>query len=205
MDDDPVHSFQYHTAKISYMNDRSRFNTRRVTSAVLMCLLMVTVSCMAGTDYAQEGDRVNVTYSLSFPDGPVFETNIGKDPFSCILGSGSVIPGFDQAIRGMAGGETKMVILPPSEAYGQYNQSLVRTIPLMEAVEMLDGFSKTNLSLSLLPGYPGPIIEYLPPEGKRERYLFTNITNETVTVDTNKPLAGKTLQFEITLLDFSRV
>jgi len=43
------------------------------------------------------------------------------------------------------------------------------------------------------------MIEYLPPEGKYVRYLFTNITEDSVTVDMNKPLVGKDLQFTITL------
>jgi len=148
---------------------------------------------------AAAGDTVEVYYALSFPGGPVFESNVNESPLIFVLGSGAMISGFDEAVHGMVPGETKTVIITPAEAYGEKNESLVRIIPLNEATVLLDGFNKTNVSISLIPGYPGPIIEYLPHEGKRQRYLFTNITNETVTVDTNKPLVGKDLQFVITL------
>ena len=148
---------------------------------------------------AAAGDTVEVYYALSFPGGPVFESNVNESPLIFVLGSGAMISGFDEAVHGMTPGETKTVILSPAQAYGEENKSLVRIIPLKEATVLLDGFDKKNVSISLIPGYPGPIIEYLPHEGKRQRYLFTNITNETVTINTNKPLVGKYLQFLITL------
>lgn len=175
---------------------------RLVSSALLLAglvFLMLIPAISADSVPAAPGDTVFVYYSLSFPGGPVFETNVNTSQYSFVLGSGAVIKGFDAAIQGMVEGETKTVIIPPKDAYGQKNESLIRTIPLYEATSLLNGFNKTNVSISLIPGYPGPVIEYLPPVGKRERYLFTNITNETVTLDTNKPLVDKDLQFEITL------
>jgi len=175
---------------------------RMITQAFLLAVLVFLTlipSFSADPVPVAPGDTVFVYYSLSFPGGPVFETNVNESPYSFILGSGAVIKGFDAAIRGMVKGETKTVIIPPEDAYGQKNESLIRNVPLLDAVALLNGFNKTNVSISLIPGYPGPVIEYLPPVGKRERYLFTNITNETVTLDTNKPLVGRDLQFEITL------
>lgn len=164
-------------------------------------ILLITGISLANPESATAGDTVNVTYSLSFPGGPVFDTNSNSSPLSFVLGSGAVISGFDAAVMGMTPGETKTVILQPKEAYGERNESLVQIRPLMETVDMLDNFTKANVSVGLIPGYPGPVIEYLPPEGKRQRYVFTNITNESVTVDTNKPLTGESLQFEITLVE----
>lgn len=110
-----------------------------------------------------------------------------------------MITGFDDAVRRMMPGEKKTVIIPPSQGYGEKNESLIRDIPLSEATEIIAGFNKSNVTISLIPGYPCPMIEYLPPVGKRELYLFTNIKNETVTLDTNRPLVGKDLEFTITL------
>ena len=164
---------------------------------VMITIIVGTAS--ADTDTAATGDTVSVYYSLSFPGGPVFETNVNTTPLTFTLGSGAMISGFDAAIHGMKPGETKTVILPPEEAYGSNNISLIRTVPFHEAVDLLDTMNMSNVSISLIPGYPGPIIEYVPPEGKRQRYVFTNITNTTVTLDTNKPLTDRSLQFEIIL------
>ena len=148
---------------------------------------------------AKSGDQVSVYYSLSFPGGSVFESNINGTPLNFTLGTKAMISGFDRAIQGMVPGETKTVILTPDEAYGEKNDSLIKTIPLNEAINLTNTMDKKNITISFIPGYPCPIIEYLPPGGKYERYLFTNITEDFVTVDTNKPLVGKDLQFTITL------
>lgn len=166
---------------------------------VIFLLASLSSPVMAEASLASPGDTVSVYYSLSYPGGPIFETNVNDTPLSFILGSGAMIHGFDHAIIGMAPGETKTVILPPSDAYGEKNESLIQTVPLQEATRMLSALPMEHVTFSLLPGYPGPIIEYAPPEGKRQRYLITNITNETVVLDTNKPLVGKDLQFVITL------
>ena len=166
--------------------------------ASLIFLMLVSGVC-ADPSRAAPGDTVFVYYSLSFPGGAVFESNANDSLLSFILGSGAMIKGFDAAIEGMVEGETKTVIIPPAEAYGEKNESLIREIPLTEATSLISGFTMTNVSISLIPGYPGPIIEYVPEEGRRQRYLFTNITNETVMLDTNKPLVGRDLQFVITL------
>ncbi|UUX93024.1 FKBP-type peptidyl-prolyl cis-trans isomerase [Methanoplanus endosymbiosus] len=148
---------------------------------------------------AKAGDEVSVYYSLSFPGGAVFESNMNGSPLNFTLGTRAVIPGFDRAIRGMSPGQTKTVVLIPDEAYGEKNESLVRTVPLSEGMDLVSSMDKANVTVSLIPGYPCPMIEYLPPGGKYYSYLFTNITEDSVTIDTNKPLVGKDLQFTITL------
>ncbi|MBN2733798.1 MAG: FKBP-type peptidyl-prolyl cis-trans isomerase [Methanomicrobiaceae archaeon] len=173
--------------------------------AVILSIVIVAGLSLAGS-YAMDknapaksGDQVSVYYSLSFPGGPVFESNINGTPLNFTLGTKAMISGFDRAIQGMVPGETKTVILTPDEAYGEKNESLVKTIPLNEAINLVSSMDKKNITISFIPGYPCPIIEYLPPEGKYVRYLFTNITEDSVIVDMNKPLVGKDLQFTITL------
>jgi len=150
---------------------------------------------------AKLNDTVQVYYSLSYPGGRVFESNRNSSPLTFVLGSGAMITGFDKSIRGMKTGETKTVILKPDAAYGEWKPGLVQTMGIREANEMFENMTtRGNISISIMPGYSSPVIEFLPNVGKRERYLCTNITNETVVVDHNKPLAGKSLQFTITLV-----
>ncbi|MDD3978395.1 FKBP-type peptidyl-prolyl cis-trans isomerase [Methanomicrobium antiquum] len=182
---------------------RSRFSLAII--AIMLSIILVTGLSLAGS-YANDkdapaksGDQVSVYYSLSFPGGPIFESNINKTPLNFTLGSKAMISGFDRAIHGMTPGETKTVILTPDEAYGEKNESLVKTIPLNEAIDLIHSMDKENITISLIPGYSCPIIEYLLPEGKYVRYLFTNVTEDSITVDMNKPLVEKELQFTITL------
>lgn len=181
----------------------SRFSLAII--AIMLSIILVTGLSLAGS-YANDkdapaksGDQVSVYYSLSFPGGPIFESNINKTPLNFTLGSKAMISGFDRAIHGMTPGETKTVILTPDEAYGEKNESLVKTIPLNEAIDLIHSMDKENITISLIPGYSCPIIEYLLPEGKYVRYLFTNVTEDSITVDMNKPLVEKELQFTITL------
>jgi peptidylprolyl isomerase len=176
-----------------------------VIIASILTIMLVAGSSLAGSYAADKeapakaGDQVSVYYSLSFPGGSVFESNYNGTPLKFTLGSGAVIPGFDKAIQGMVPGETKTVVLTPDEGYGEKNESLIQNISLTEAIDLVSSMDKENITISFIPGYPCPMIEYKLPEGKYMRYVFTNVTDDSVTVDTNKPLVGKDLQFTITL------
>ncbi|WP_048152877.1 FKBP-type peptidyl-prolyl cis-trans isomerase [Methanolacinia paynteri] len=176
-----------------------------VIIAIILSIVLLSGSTLAGSYEidnkapAKAGDQVSVYYSLSFPGGSVFESNYNGTPLNFTLGSGAMIPGFDKAIQGMVPGETKTVVLTPDEGYGEKNESLVQNIPLTEAIDLVNGMDKENITISFIPGYSCPMIEYRLPEGKYMRYVFTNVTEDSVTVDTNKPLVGKDLQFTIIL------
>ena len=67
---------------------------------------------------AQAGDTVMIDYTGKLQDGTVFDTSIGKTPFSFIVGAGNVIPGMDQGIVGMKEGGKRLLIIPASLGYG---------------------------------------------------------------------------------------
>jgi len=67
---------------------------------------------------AKSGDSVNVHYTGTLDDGSTFDSSKGRDPLQFTVGSGMVIAGFDEAITGMAIGDTKTVTFEPKEAYG---------------------------------------------------------------------------------------
>jgi len=74
---------------------------------------------MVGTGAtAKVGDFVTVDYTGKFSDGMVFDTSIGKQPLPFVLGSGAVIPGWDQGLQGMKVGGKRLLIVPPALAYG---------------------------------------------------------------------------------------
>lgn len=67
---------------------------------------------------AKAGDTVTINYTGKLQDGTVFDTSVGKAPISFTLGSGQVIPGFDQGVVGMQAGGKRLIVIPPALAYG---------------------------------------------------------------------------------------
>ena len=80
---------------------------------------VITQDESAGTGVAaQSGDTVTINYTGKLQDGTMFDTSVGKAPITFTLGTGQVIPGFDQGIMGMQAGGKRLIIIPPSLAYG---------------------------------------------------------------------------------------
>ncbi len=136
---------------------------------------------------AKEGDKVKVDYTGRLPDGTMFDSSVGREPLEFTVGAGEMIRGFDLAIPGMKIGETKVITLEPKDAYGEYDANKVKTID----ANVFGSFSKIQLGMTVtmtdgLYQYRGKIIE---------------ITDTNAKVDFNPELAGKTLIFDIKLVD----
>lgn len=67
---------------------------------------------------AKPGDTLTVNYTGKLDNGTVFDTSIGRAPFTFVLGAGQVIPGWDLGLQGMQAGGTRTLIIPPEMAYG---------------------------------------------------------------------------------------
>lgn len=130
---------------------------------------------------ASEGDSVLVHYHGTLDDGEVFDSSRERDPLPFVVGSGGVIKGFDDAVRGLAVGETVKVRLDPVDAYGETDETRVFDFPIAQAPEGLAVGDRVSVG-----GLPATV---------------TEITEETVTVDGNHELAGKALTFEIELVE----
>lgn len=133
------------------------------------------------------GDTVKVEYTGKLDDGSVFDSseNHGR-PLEFQVGTGQVIKGFDDALLGMSEGEEKEFNIPPQEAYGQHDPTLVQKVPR-------EVFPK---DAELVPGL---LFEAGLPTGQRVPAMISEVSQETVVVDLNHPLAGKTLNFRIRL------
>jgi peptidylprolyl isomerase len=129
---------------------------------------------------AQNGDTVSVHYRGTLDDGTEFDSSAGRDPLTFTVGGGQVIAGFDTAVLGMTVGEKKEVRLAPDEAYGERTDERVIQVPRDQAPEGLEAGQQV-----LLGQAPATVLE---------------VTDESVTVDANHPLAGQALTFEIELV-----
>ncbi len=136
----------------------------------------------------QNGDTIRVHYSGRLTDGSLFDSSEGRDPLEFTAGSGMVVPGFDAAVMGMEIGETKTVTLLPSEAYGEKNDDMTVEIPRVEFGADFTANPGEQLLIQLGDGNQIPV-------------TIIQINEETVTLDANHQLAGKTLVFTITLVE----
>jgi len=149
--------------------------------------LVVLTACSIqekSEDSVKIGDIVAVHYTGTLDDGTLFDTSEGKEALKFKVGSGEMIRGFDQAVIGMKVGEEKDITLQPSEAYGAWDPKRVSTQP-RENVE-------TNEELRA-----GMTLMAIAPDGGQMPVKVLNVSEDTVTVDLNHPLAGKILHFNI--------
>ncbi|HKK29733.1 MAG TPA: peptidylprolyl isomerase [Alphaproteobacteria bacterium] len=135
---------------------------------------------------ATTGDNVRVHYRGTLNDGTEFDSSSGREPLEFTLGSGEVIPGVENAVMGMTEGETKKVTVPPDEAYGEPNPGMVHEVPRAEIPE--------DIPLQI-----GSMLSASDGQGNQMRLTVVDADEETVTLDANHPLAGKSLNFELTL------
>lgn len=137
---------------------------------------------------AKSGDTVKIHYTGKLQDGTVFDSSEGKEPLEFTLGSGQVIPGFDEAVNKMSKGESKTVTIPSAKAYGSRNEELVITAPLDQVPPDLNPEVGQNLQLG-------------GPNGELVLVKVVEINDKHITLDANPPLAGKDLIFDIELVE----
>jgi peptidylprolyl isomerase len=137
---------------------------------------------------AKSGDTVKLEYTGKYEDGSVFDSSAehGK-PLEFVLGQGQMIPAFENAVYGMKENETKNIVVHPDEGYGPYRQELIVTLNRKDLPP----------DLELIPNQ---FLEWQQPGGQTGLAKILEVTDETVKVDTNHPMAGKKLFFDLKLL-----
>lgn len=138
---------------------------------------------------AQNGDRVRVTYVGRFADGTVFDSSDGHEPLEFTVGGGEVIAGFDAAVTGLLVGERRAVEVAPEDGYGVH-------LPEMVA-EVERRMIPDDHQLAV-----GNFLEVRMENGGAFEVRIAGLTETTVQLDANHPLAGKVLHFEVQLLEF---
>ncbi len=129
---------------------------------------------------------VTVDYRLTLPDGEVVEISEPGDPLTYLHGYEDIVPGLEKALEGKAVGDRVQAIVPPEEAYGEYDP---------EGVEEVDR-SEFPAELEL---EEGGTITATDEDDDEVEFLVKEIKGDRVVVDFNHPLAGKTLHFDVTI------
>jgi len=133
------------------------------------------------------GDTVKAHYKGTLTDGTEFDNSSGRDPIEFEVGSGKLIPGFENAVVGMEPGETKTVTIPVEDAYGQRRDELMLEVPKEQVPPDLDASVGDDLVLER--------------NGQEIRVRVEKVNDQGMTLDANHPLAGEDLTFEIELVE----
>jgi len=137
---------------------------------------------------AKSGDTVRIHYSGFLMDGTIFDSSLEGEPFEFTLGDGSVIPGFDAGLLGMTEGDEKTLAIPPESAYGARDEGLVAEI------------ERTQIPPEIDPQV-GAILQITSEQGDASNVIITKVSDTSITLDGNHPLAGQELIFEVKLLE----
>jgi peptidylprolyl isomerase len=139
---------------------------------------------------AKAGDTVKIHYTGKLEDGTVFDSSVSREPLEFQLSGGQVIPGFDEAVMGMAPGESKMTKIPMDQAYGPHRPEMVIQVERQQLPTELEPEVGQQLQVQQQNGQVIPV-------------FITEVDDTTVTLDANHPLAGEDLTFDIELVEIN--
>ena len=174
-----------------------RVNTKK--PIIFLAGLMMAVSCFIGVSegiekqtekeekVVTEGNMVKVNYTLKV-DGTIVDSSQQGRPLEFQVGSSQVIPGFEEALVGMKVGEKKSFELSPDKGYGQEDPRGIQTV------------SKDQLPAGITPE-AGMILHAQMPNGQQMPMRIIEVTGEMVVLNLNHPLAGKTLNFDVEVVE----
>ena len=145
-----------------------------------------TAAAAQGGFMVQDGDAVEVHYTGTLEDGTEFDSSRGRGvPLAFTVASGQVIKGFDDAVRGLKVGEIRVYTMPPEDAYGLPSDDNILELPYGEQQQDVQVGDEVTLG----NGLPAVILE---------------VRETTVLLDSNHPLAGEALTFEVEIVSITR-
>ena len=136
---------------------------------------------------AKTGDTVHVNYTGKLADGTIFDTSRDRHPVQFTIGKGQLIAGFEQAVIGMNKGESKTVVIPADQAYGPRLEESVAAVDLKHLPADLKAEA-------------GQRLEITQTDDKTILVTVVEVSEASMTLDANHPLAGKDLTFDIELV-----
>ena len=137
---------------------------------------------------AKTGDKVKVHFEGFLEDGKVFGSTMDEEPFEFTIGEKNMLPGFEDAVIGMQTGDTKTITLSPEEAYGSHKKELVHVMDRSSFPQEI------NLEI-------GKRLQVRTQDEKYVIVTIKDVTDDSIVIDENDPLAGKTLIFKVELVE----
>lgn len=174
---------------------------KNATAIIILTGLMINIFCFIGKSegvekepneevkMVTEGKLVKVNYTLTV-DGNVVDSSKEGEPFEFTAGSSQVIPGFEEAIMGMKAGEKKSFQVSPDKGYGEENPKGIQKVP------------KEKLPTNMNPEV-GMTLQATMPDGQAIPARIIEVEEDIIILNFNHPLAGKTLNFEVEIIDIN--
>ena len=134
----------------------------------------------------EKGSVVAIDYSLHLGDGKVIDASAPGDPLTYLHGEGQIVPGLEQALEGLASGDARQVVVSPEDGYGTHDPQAVQEVPRTAFPKEI----RPEVGMELMAQGPG---------GEPVPFVVRDVKLETVVIDMNHPLAGKTLHFDVTV------
>lgn len=136
----------------------------------------------------KSGDTVRIHYKGKLTDGTEFDSSSEGQPLEFQVGAGQIIPGLENKVEGMNVGEKDTVTVPAAEAYGPRDDAQVQKMPRSAIPE--------NIELDV-----GARLQASTQDGQQVLLTVIDLSDDTVTVDANHPLAGQDLVFDIEVVE----
>jgi FKBP-type peptidyl-prolyl cis-trans isomerase SlyD len=161
-------------------------------------ILFLAVACATAGDTKKgaspmtvsNGKQVSLEYTMKLDDQSVVDSNVGGEPLKVTQGKHELVPGLEKAIEGMAPGEHKKVTVAPPEAYGTVDPKAFQEV---DRKMVPSNAQKVGMQL-----------EGTTTDGRKVFPRISEVKNETVVLDFNHPLAGKTLYVEVKVLEVAQ-
>ena len=134
----------------------------------------------------QENSVVSFHYTLTDDDGNTIDSSEGKEPLAYLHGAGNIIPGLEKELEGKVVGDSMKVTVAAADGYGEVMQEMIQEVPR----SAFQGIESVEVGMQFEAQTQG---------GGAVPVTVTAVTEETVTVDGNHPLAGKTLHFDVSI------
>ena len=135
----------------------------------------------------KDGAIISLQHTLSGEDGKTIESNKGQEPLKYTQGAKQIIPGLEKGVAGMKVGEEKRVKVKPEDGYGPVYEKAFQEFPK-------EKIPPENLKV-------GAVLVANGPHGQSMPVRVKEIKEKTVVIDMNHPMAGKTLFFDVKILD----
>ena len=138
----------------------------------------------------KQNDKVKVHYTGKLANGEVFDSSEGRDPMEFQVGTGQLIPGFENGVIDMKVNEKKTIVIPSTEAYGEPREELVQEVP------------KDRLPQEIEPEIGMGLVSKTP-DGNEIQLVVKEIKEDAIIVDGNHPLAGQELTFDVEVVEIN--
>lgn len=133
----------------------------------------------------ENGNVVDVHYVGKLTDGNVFDSSEGREPLKFEVGSGQIIPGFENAVMGKSVGDKVTVTINPEMAYGEVREDLFVQLP----IDKMPGDVEV-----------GQMLQAMSDDGRATQVRVHEVNEDNVIIDGNHPLAGQDLIFDIEIV-----